>query len=104
MKLLALTHIDALGLTAAHLGIGQQILNLIEDLGKDQDIVVSLDDPENPDDTEFCVYFPGSDLFLHYTYDGILIEQIGEDEDELVKVFGLERTNEATHWLLTQVN
>lgn len=107
MKITALNYGDAQALTDSHIGIAQQIVTMIEDLGQDQDIVMSLDDPENPEDTEFCVYFPGSSLFLHYTYDGILIEEMADEDtelDEILKVFHLSRTNEAVHWLLTQAN
>ena len=104
MNLRALTYSDTTHLTTSQLHLGQQILNLMHDLGMARDIVLALDEPEDPD-TEFCIYFVGSSLFLHYTYEGIIVERISDDDtipDETLKIFALNRTNEAVHWLLTQ--
>lgn len=104
---MALDRRDLEGMSESHMKLGDQIMNFVHDLGEDCHVILSLDDQDNPEDSEFCIHFTGTDMYLHYTYEGILIERVSEEdenEEEILKVFPLERTNEATHWLLTQEN
>ncbi len=106
MRLMALTYEDRNALTENHVALGVQLMQFLDDMGKDADVYFSIDEPDYPEDSEFCYFFAGSDLYLHYTYDGICVELMDEDgvDSEVIKLFPLERTHEATHWLLTQVS
>lgn len=106
MTLRALSTQDHQFVTPPQIEIGKMITQLVTDLGEDCDVFLSLDDYNDPEDTEFCFYFAGTDLFLHFTYDGLFVELLDEDgiESEIVRAYPLDRVHEATHWLLTQAN
>lgn len=102
MTLLCYSNFEQSTHEEAHALVGQQINQLIEDLGEDCTVVLEYDDPE----TDFTYLFSGTTLAL--TFNGETINVVdfnfeSEDEDVLAS-FGPCELNKAVYWLLTTAN